>query len=74
MSTRIKIPASWINNRDDFDINDFIAGQGLTVVSRTRSQELWIILVSENLNAGEQTALSVQLENNLNIVTYEIIP
>lgn len=74
MATRIHIPSFLIGNREDFDINDFVAGQGFTVLSRTRTGSEWLIDIEEDLNVGQQTALSQQLRNNLDAITFEALP
>lgn len=73
MSTLIHIPGYLIGNRQDFDINDFLVGQGVTVLSRTKNPSEWIIQIEEDLNPGEQTALANQLRNNLDQITFEVI-
>lgn len=73
MATRISIPGFLIENNNDFDINTFLIGQGFTPVTRERTPSFWIITITENLNPGQQTALSVQLRNALDLITFTVI-
>lgn len=77
MSTLIHIPGYRIQNNNDFDISSFLTSppQSFTLgpqgIERTEAE--WIVEIVENLNVGQQTALTNQLLNALDEITYEVI-
>lgn len=78
MSTFIHIPGYLINDNQSFDINDFLTTppQNFTIGpnGRTRSTAEWVIEIVDDLTVGQQNALSTQLLNALDQITFEVIP
>lgn len=78
MATLIHIPGYLINNNENFDVNDFLTTppQNFTIGpgGRTKSSTEWIIEIVEDLNVGQQSALSTQLLAALDQITFEVIP
>lgn len=70
MSTKIKIPAVWIE-RADFDINAFMVAQGFNVNKRVFGPQWCEIIVSENLTGAQQITLSDSIKDQLNDIVFE---